>query len=802
MKSNGTHPQTHSNKDQTSQSLDENYWENNTQSEILKEDYAHNIRSSSFQVLHSQHAHQGSAGLHCRNPSSISNYSDTEEFSTYSESSFSVKYNSNASLQDSNVFRATSSGNWFEPEHNYREQNYNYTDPYPIQSSLSTYPNMVDDGSVGRSSMQQPYSLSHDGSKISPSYSSHQNKLDPSPPPPPVRDASSLKYIKYGPGHEKFPSWPIHAGSNVAPLAGSSDTIQSQSSLLPQGSHRSKSWTEQSEFPKDSSGDYARPQHKRQFTPAYTAQLNTVMEKTERIPPHIFEPGYSENRMFRESMKNSERCNYPPFDKDGRPVDDKDYMIPSPPERDSSMNFSKKISPDQLEEYARKFDTGITPFLDRLRQESATWDMESEKDSGRGESEAMTDSILFSNGRESVTTVVTNSSASSSETLKGHGSLSDLSFSGSNYGERRPGQNVVHSARIRAPQRYQSESILYYDKSRKQAKSNLENMSRNGSETNINYDNPNNSRLMVPNGREYVYDSEKSEKFFHSGYSQAPVVASENMETKSMKNTKRTEKPLSVAERIHLLERQSNNDQKENFMNSSNSVTERKNSFSSNKERFLQRAESAEVISDSEMIRLEYNNEEKSKLNNKISPMFDNSVQESQCEQSNHNVVRKPLSRNSFSRSKSQSDNVTSYPDESIKDQAHGLKNFSYLDPRKQCKVPDETLKNIQKQALLSFVERKTSVGNGRARMPSSGTGDNLSSCSSMPYMPNPVNTSTAPANTPEHNGNRVPSKHTTLPFSKSEHVKRLNESRTGVKQTDSEERPRNENKLKQIEVS
>lgn len=38
---------------------------------------------------------------------------------------------------------------------------------------------------------------------------------DSPPPAPPVRDSSSLKSIKYGPGHEKFPSWPVPAAADT-----------------------------------------------------------------------------------------------------------------------------------------------------------------------------------------------------------------------------------------------------------------------------------------------------------------------------------------------------------------------------------------------------------------------------------------------------------------------------------------------------------------------------------------------------------------------------------------------------------
>ncbi|CAG9839235.1 unnamed protein product [Diabrotica balteata] len=50
-----------------------------------------------------------------------------------------------------------------------------------------------------------------------PSISDHKALRDnDSPPPtPPVRDSSSLKSIKYGPGHEKFPSWPVPAAAET-----------------------------------------------------------------------------------------------------------------------------------------------------------------------------------------------------------------------------------------------------------------------------------------------------------------------------------------------------------------------------------------------------------------------------------------------------------------------------------------------------------------------------------------------------------------------------------------------------------
>jgi len=83
------------------------------------------------------------------------------------------------------------------------------------------------------------------------------------PPAPPVRDASSLKCVKYGPGHEKFPSWPVSA---------TADTPQSMRSAPGGGSHRSKSWTDHTNYPKEKGITYTRPYMKRP-NPAFTQQV-------------------------------------------------------------------------------------------------------------------------------------------------------------------------------------------------------------------------------------------------------------------------------------------------------------------------------------------------------------------------------------------------------------------------------------------------------------------------------------------------------------------------------------------------
>lgn len=75
-------------------------------------------------------------------------------------------------------------------------------------------------------------------------------------PEAPARDPSSLKSIKYGPGHEKYPSWP--------------GSVRSESGEKPQRSH---SWTEHTNYHKEKVTSYARPHNKR-MNPAFTQQVS------------------------------------------------------------------------------------------------------------------------------------------------------------------------------------------------------------------------------------------------------------------------------------------------------------------------------------------------------------------------------------------------------------------------------------------------------------------------------------------------------------------------------------------------
>lgn len=79
-----------------------------------------------------------------------------------------------------------------------------------------------------------------------------------------MRDASSLKGVCYGPGHEKYPSWPSVTERH------SDDDINS---IGHSGSHRSKSWTDHTNYPKEKPAQYTRPLAKRPNA-AFTQQVS------------------------------------------------------------------------------------------------------------------------------------------------------------------------------------------------------------------------------------------------------------------------------------------------------------------------------------------------------------------------------------------------------------------------------------------------------------------------------------------------------------------------------------------------
>lgn len=183
-----------------------------------------------------------------------------------------------------------------------------------------------------------PFQVAQQLGLPAPHYGGHHSPSSPPPPPPPVRDASSLKYVKYGPGHEKHPSWPMPASSGGS-SSGATGTATGQS-------QRSKSWTEQTDYPKEPPAVYARPGATASNSsrsgslggggnpPGYSQQLKTVLESCEsRIPPEVYEGSHNNHHAL---VVGGGRY-LPTYDCDGRNIDDKDYAIPSPPERDIAV---------------------------------------------------------------------------------------------------------------------------------------------------------------------------------------------------------------------------------------------------------------------------------------------------------------------------------------------------------------------------------------------------------------------------------------------------------------------------------
>ncbi|XP_031342249.1 protein Shroom isoform X1 [Photinus pyralis] len=351
------------------------------------------------------------------------------------------------------------------------------------------------------------YLQNQSGLSFAPVVTAPPARDDESPPPaPPVRDSSSLKSIKYGPGHEKFPSWPVPAAA---------ETPQVLKGPPSGGSHRSKSWTDHTNYPKEKVVTYTRPYMKRQHS-SMQQKLKTVMEKCEKITPEMYESRL-ENR--------KDHLYLPHVDREGKPLGDMEYMVPSPPERDNNKTqltqadlekyvrayedptieklcqYSDNIKGSlshltqaELEQYTRNYedtlnhqhqkqpsyaqsegyhsyvsstDSSSTPFLDRLRRDSEAATNRSQSSFTWEEINEQDNTATRWEGRDSV---VTNSSgsASSSETLKWHGSMSDVSVASSSctHPANSPSssisrQLIAHSARVQTPQKHHSESVLY-----------------------------------------------------------------------------------------------------------------------------------------------------------------------------------------------------------------------------------------------------------------------------------------------------------------------------------------------------
>ena len=171
------------------------------------------------------------------------------------------------------------------------------------------------------------------------------------PPAPPVRDISSLKYVTISRNHEKYPSWPVTTANppqNLGPPveahpveAQMADKVADKESDKEKSdkssSSGSKSSDKASSVTLERKGSDEAKQPRNQSDPGFKKTKKSFY--TSRKPKLDGELNYenlkSEEERFDEFCKHS-KPGYPPpkFDPDGHNFGDEKYSIPSPPERD------------------------------------------------------------------------------------------------------------------------------------------------------------------------------------------------------------------------------------------------------------------------------------------------------------------------------------------------------------------------------------------------------------------------------------------------------------------------------------
>ena len=180
-----------------------------------------------------------------------------------------------------------------------------------------------------------------------------------SPPAPPVRNASSLKFSFFNQSHEKYPSWPVTSSSS----AQGSDTniknvISSRAKSFPDNSNNGGGG-QLVKKPKMTNQPIPHPVQEKSSSSSHAVGRNYSSENELRSPK---EPSYQSNYVHRarvakvynvgtkyggsgeggmerkvdfQKFYNIEPgYSHPQFDSDGREKGDKDYTVPSPPERD------------------------------------------------------------------------------------------------------------------------------------------------------------------------------------------------------------------------------------------------------------------------------------------------------------------------------------------------------------------------------------------------------------------------------------------------------------------------------------
>ncbi|XP_060599682.1 uncharacterized protein LOC132753256 [Ruditapes philippinarum] len=162
-----------------------------------------------------------------------------------------------------------------------------------------------------------------------------------SPPAPPVRDISSLKYVSYRQNHEKYPSWPVTAAQPPQNLGPPIDTQQSEKGNESENSARSDKIQvhvvkpEGKRSPSVDRRSSEENKTRNQSDPGFKQKPKKNFYTTRKPKEQSPEEKKPEGERFDEFCRQS-KPGYPPpkLDPDGHNYGDEKYSIPSPPERD------------------------------------------------------------------------------------------------------------------------------------------------------------------------------------------------------------------------------------------------------------------------------------------------------------------------------------------------------------------------------------------------------------------------------------------------------------------------------------
>ena len=170
-----------------------------------------------------------------------------------------------------------------------------------------------------------------------------------SPPAPPVRDISSLKYVGFSQNHEKYPSWPVTMANpppnlsalpvNVA-VRDNTEKVDTENSQEKKLEAQMSQLSDKSSPGSDRRGSDETKQPRNQSDPGFKQKpkksfYTTRKPKFEPTKERDYENLKSEEERFKDFC-NQSKPGYPPpkFDPDGHNYGDEKYNIPSPPERD------------------------------------------------------------------------------------------------------------------------------------------------------------------------------------------------------------------------------------------------------------------------------------------------------------------------------------------------------------------------------------------------------------------------------------------------------------------------------------